>query len=408
MGVVEINSEGVVRLPEDMASALRGESLELVSASPEHLFLSRPGRDAAVQMAGMLVEGCVPDLLSFFNMFRKTGVLTFELEGGVKSLYFQQGEIVYATSSFISEDLGAVLFSLGKIEHNLLQRARAAVAAGTTLGKVLVELGVATPKDLWMATRTQVESIVYSLFGVESGGFSFQLLAIEQEQILRLSMSTQNLIMEGLRRQDERALFMRKIMSLDYFPKPTDRDGVDLPQIEVKLLGLAQAGSLTARELFRRAGCREFEGMRVLHELLGKRLLTMEETPSTEVEGPLGEILGIYNNLFRVLFHRLGEKGADALDELKLSLRELPQPYSYVLRDVQFQRDGALDGQMVVTNLNGLAEGDCRKLLADSLCEVAYMQTMLLRREMVADEARPLIAKVQEVTAKVRHLVGRN
>ncbi len=407
MGVLEVNSEGFLRLPKSAAAALKGGALEVVSVSPGHLFLSQPDKDTNVQMAGVLVDGCVPDLLSFFNMFRKTGVLTFELPGGTRSIYYQQGEIVYATSSFISEDLGEVLFSLGKIERKLLQHARAAVRANTTLGKVLVDLGVATPKDLWMATRIQVESIVYNLFGADSGGFSFQLLAIEQEQILRLSMSTQNLIMEGLRRQDERALFMRKIISLEYYPKPTAQEGADLPQAEAKLLGLAQSGSLSARELFRRAGVHEFEGLRILHELIGKRLLTMEDSPNAEVEGPLGEILNIYNKLFRGMFPKLKERGDAALEELKDNLRELPQPYSYVLRDVQFQADGALDGRKVVTNLEGLAEGDRRKLLADALSEVAYMETMLLRREMSAEEARPLIAKVQDVTAKVRQLVGR-
>ena len=407
MGLLEVNSEGLLRLPKSVANALKEGALELVSASPEHLFLSCPDKEAPVQMAGMLVEGCVPDLLSYFNMFRKTGVLSFELAGGRKSLYFQQGEIVYATSSFLSEDLGEVLFSLGKLERGQLQHARAGVRAHTTLAKVLVDLGAATPKDLWMATRFQVESIVYSLFGADSGGFSFQSLAIEQEQILRLSMSTQNLIMEGLRRQDERALYLRKIISLDYYPRPTDKEEKDLSPLENKILQLVQPGSLTAKELFRRAGCHEFEGLRILHELISKRLLTMEETPATEVGGPLGEILGIYNNLFRILFHKLGEQGPAAIVELKNSLRELSQPYSYVLCDVQFQRDGAVDGQKVAANLEGLAEGDRRKLLADSLCEVAYMVTMLIRREMTAEEARPLIARVQDVTAKVRQLLGR-
>ncbi len=407
MGALEVNSEGFLRLPKSVATALKGGALELVSASSEHLFLSRPDKDAAVQMAGLIVEGCVPDLLSFFNMFRRTGVLTFDLKGGAKSLYFQQGEIVYATSTFANEDLGEVLFSLGKLERKLLKHARAAVRPNTTLAKVLVDLGAATPKDLWMATRVQVESIVYSLFGVDSGGFSFQLLAIEQEQILRLSMSTQNLIMEGLRRQDERALFMRKIISLDYYPKPTARESNDLLDLEGKLLHLARPGNLSAKELFRKAGCHEFEGLRHLHELVSKRLLAMEETPTTAVEGPLGEIFGVYNNLFKALFLKLGEKGADAVEELNSNLRDLPQPYSYVLCDVQFQRDGAVDGQKVVANLNGLAEGDRRKLLADSLCEATYMITMLLRREMSAEEARPLIAKVQDVTTKVRHMVGR-
>ena len=65
-------------------------------------------------------SSAVVDLLSFFNMFRKTGILRFRLAGGTKALYFQQGEIVFATSTFPEEDMGEVLFELGKVEREVL------------------------------------------------------------------------------------------------------------------------------------------------------------------------------------------------------------------------------------------------------------------------------------------------
>jgi hypothetical protein len=90
------------------------------------------------------------------------------------------------------------------------------------------------------------------------------------------------------------------------------------------------------------------------------------------------------------------------------SLRDLPQPYSFVLRDVELQPDGTLDGYRIVENLVGLEEGDKEKLLADSLCEVAFTATMALRRDLEAEQARPLIARVQEITTKVREMIGRD
>ena len=115
-------------------------------------------------------------------------------------------------------------------------------------------------------------------------------------------MSTQNIIMEGLRRLDERALYMRKIISLDYFPLETGKDVVDLTQIEASLMNVAQSGQQTARDLFRKVGLREFDGMRILFGLIEKRMICMEDTPATEIEGPLGQILAAYNSLFKVVF----------------------------------------------------------------------------------------------------------
>jgi len=405
---LKIDSGGSLRLPPEIYRPLGDQPLAVISASAGHLLLGRPGAEGPVLISGVLEEGAITDLLSYFNMFRKTGILTIQLEGGLKSLYFQQGEIVFATSSFTSEDLGEVLFSLGKIERNTLQELRSLVSKNTSLGKLLVERGVVAPKDLWLAARSQVEHIIYSLFCADAGGFYFQSLAIEQEQILRLSMSTQNIIMEGLRRLDEKALFMRKIISLDFYPQETGKEASDLSQAEARLMNAAQSGQQTAQDLFRKVGLREFEGMRILFGLIERRLLRMEETPTTEIEGVLGQILAAYNSLFKVIFIRVLKVSPEFPQEIAQSLRDLPQPYSFVLRDVELQDDGTLDGHRIVENLVGLEEGDKKKLLADSLCEVAFTETMALRRDLDAEQARPLVARVQEVTTKIREMIGRS
>jgi len=408
METLKINNSGLLQLPAEIYRPLGNQPLSVISASSAHLMLGRPDLDGPVLISGVLEAGAITDLLSYFNMFRKTGILTIELEGGLKSLYFQQGEIVFATSSFSSEDLGEVLFSLGKIEQETLLELRSLVNENTSLGKLLVERGIVAPKDLWLAARNQVEHIIYALFSANSGGFYFQSLPIEQEQILRLSMSTQNIIMEGLRRLDEKSLFMRKIISLDYFPLETGKDVAELTQAEARFMNAAQAGQQTARKLFRKIGLREFDGMRILFNLIEKRLIRMEETPTTEIEGLLGKILAAYNSLFKVIFSRVLKASPQFPQEMAQSLRDLPQPYSFVLRDVELQADGTLDGYRIVENLVGLEEGDKEKLLADSLCEVAFTATMALRRDLDAEKARPLIARVQEITTKVRGMIGRD
>lgn len=405
---IKIENNGTLKLPKSLCDSLGADPLKTVSSSSGHLFLGRPDGKNPVLLSGILEAGAIPDLLSYFNMFRKTGILSIQLDGGTKSLYFQDGEVVFATSSFLSEDIGEMLFSLGKIDQSELQNLRLQVTSQTTLGKLLVEDGAATPKDLWLAARSQVENIVYNLFTASRGGFYFQQRAIEEEKILRLSMSTQNMIMEGLRRLDEKSLFMRKIISLDYYPRETGKDGVSLSQNEARFMKAVQVGQDTASELFRKVGLREFDGIRVLYGLLEKKLLSMEDSPMTEIVGALGQILATYNSLFMVLFARVESKCPEFLNEISQSLRELPPPYSFVLRDVDLREDGTLDGYRVVSNLSGLEEGDKNKLLADSLCEVAFVETMVLRRELEADQARPLIARVQEVTTRIRDLVGRN
>ncbi len=408
MTEVQIDKGGEVKLPAEIYRPLGEQPLEVISASSGHLLLGRPDAKGPVHISGILEEGAIPDLLSYFNMFRKTGILTVELTGGLKALYFQQGEIVFATSTFASEDLGEVLFSLGKIEKDQLLKLRGMVSDVTPMGKLLVELAAIPPKDLWLAARSQVEHIIYTLFSAEKSSFYFQLMEIDQENILRLSMSTQNIIMEGLRRLDEKALFMRKIVSLDYFPVETGKELTDLSQPEAQMMQIAQAGQYSARDLFRQLGVREFDGIRILYGLLERRLVRMEDTPTSEIEGILGQVMAAYNSLFKLIFVRISKISPQFPQEVAQSLRDLPEPYSFVLRDVELQEDGTLDGNRIVANLEGLEEGDKNKLLSDSLCEVAFMQTMAVRRDLEPEQARPLISRVQEVTTKTRDMIEGN
>src|SRR6056297_881388 len=395
-------------LPPDICQLLAEKPLELLCASAGHLLLADTLAPAPVLLAGVLEEGAIPDLLSYFNMFRKSGVLHVILAGGSKSLYFQQGEVVFATSTFVAEDIGSVLFSLGKIEDQELQQLREQVTEATTLGKLLVEQASVSPKDLWSAARSEVENIVYNLFNSARCAFYFEAKAVEQEDILRLAMSTQNMIMEGLRRLDEKALFMRKVVSLDYFPCATGKEVGDLTETETRMLNLSGFGQLKARDLFRKSGVREFDGIRILYSLLERDLLRMHESSGTEVDGVLGQILTIYNSLFRELHAPLKQANPLFMEEIALELRVLPQPYSFVLRDVEFRADGTLDGRILVDNLDGLESRDKTKLLVDSLAEVAYLKSMAVRQQLNVEQARPLIARVQESTAQARALAGRD
>ena len=408
MARLTIDSHGRIGpLPPAAARDLGSQALAAVSHSDRHLLLTTvlPGEE--VSMAGLLGDLGVADLLSFFNMFRKTGILRFTLEGGGKDLYFQQGEVVSATSSFADEDLGEIVYGLGKVDRNTLQKARQFVSPRNSLGKVLVEKGFVSSKDLWQAIRGQVETIVYHLFTFHQGGYAFIVKALEDEEIVRLSMSTQNLIMEGLRRVDERALFMRRIGSLDAVPVLARQEAEGLTGTQKRLMQLVEAEVGDVREVLRRSGVGEFDALRLLYQLVEKGVLRIEEAPPLAVDGELGEILTIYNGALTALYRAVAAKTPDFDQEIRLFLRDLPQPFSYVFRDASIEEDGSISGGKILANLAGLEEGDKKKLLADALSELIYMECIVARQELGAAASAELIRRVQKISSRVKDLVGR-
>ncbi len=220
-------------------------------------------------------------------------------------------------------------------------------------------------------------------------------------------MSTQNLIMEGLRRVDERAVYMQKVKSLDAIPVAAGDIPNDLDSVSQKMVVLIQAGVSDAKELLRRSGSGEFDSLRLLSQLVERGIVTMEEVPTVAVEGVLGEVVNIFNGILIAMYRVVSAKTPRFRDEVSRFLRDLPQPFSYVFRQTTLKEDGSVDGGRILANLAGLEEGDKLRLLSESLSELVYMECIAARRELGATDSAELIKRVQDVSQRVQALVGK-
>jgi len=407
MDPIVVDSNGRLQVPGYAVRKVAGRPLELLSYSSRHLLFTVPGEERVVVLSGAIGEITVADLLSFCNMFRKSGLLSVTTESGRRDLFFQNGEVAFATSTCDREALEDVLLELGKVDLDTLEKARERGNGKTPVGKVLVDRKVVTAKDLWLATRHQVESIVYALLAVMRGTFHFSPELPERDGIVRLSMSTQNLIMEGLRRVDERELFLRRVPSFEAHAFPTGRDSDELSGGEKQMMDLVLDGRRVVRELIRAAGVGEFDGLRLLYQLCERGVIQIEESPEVELEGALGEILAIGNRVLAVLFKAISEAHPEFLQELTRFLRDLPQPYSFLFRDAELRSSGTVEGSRILANLEGLEEGDKEKLLAEGLNEVIYMECQVARRELGTEGSSRLVQAGREVCETLLNKAGR-
>jgi len=403
---VRIEKGGKLQLPSNVLKLMGDQPLRLSSCSVQHLLLESATNADKVLMPGLVGVIGIVDLLSFFNMFRKSGLLQFTLPGGSKELYFQNGEIVYATSTFPEEEIGEILYKLGKFDRDILQGARQFANGEIPLGKILADQGIITSQDLWAATKNQVETITYNLFAFHEGSYVYTNVKPDEDKIVRLSMTTQNLIMEGLRRVDERALYIQQVKSLDAMPVATGKVPNDLDSISQRMVALVQSGVGDVRELLRRSGSGEFDALRLLSQLVERGVVTMEEAPTVAVEGVLGEVVKIFNGVLVAMHGVVSAKNPRFREEISRFLRDLPQPFSYVFRQTALKEDGSIDGGRILANLAGLEEGDKLRLLSEALSELVYMECIAARRELGAADSAELIKRVQDVSQRVRDLIG--
>ena len=192
-------------------------------------------------LQGDLSKIQLPDVLSFMAMIRESGKLVVRRAELERSIHWKEGEIVFASSSSPEHSLGQFLLRNGKITPAQYEESKRRVTPQLRHGKLLVQMGAISPKDLWWGVKNHVLEVIYSLFGWKDGEFEFydSTEDLAQERIV-IQINTPSVIMEGIRRLDEAARIREKIPSLDVIfarvPGVTpDFHDLDLSEAEIAI-----------------------------------------------------------------------------------------------------------------------------------------------------------------------------
>lgn len=318
-------------------------------------------------LQGDLARIQLPDVLSFVSMIRGTGKLTLTRQHLERAVHWKDGEIVFASSNSPEHSLGQFLLRNGKITQAQYDESKRRVTAHTRHGKLLVQMGAISPKDLWWGVKNQVLEILYSLFGWKDGTFVFTDAVDElaNERIV-LSINTAGMIMEGIRRLDEYARILEKVPSLDVvFMKvpgavPNFRE-LDMSDHEVAVYNNID-GLLSVRELIGKSELTEFEVTRILFQLVSARLIepAPEEKAARTVfldveDSPeLLKVISTYNDMFgrlyAALMNAVGEEQAREIFMTALQQSESDDLWAGVF----FDQFGRFDENMLIANISEL------------------------------------------------------
>jgi hypothetical protein len=187
------------------------ESIRVLKSGTRLLVLEKTGADTTIAVPWdreLVLEGDVrafplADLLSMLHGMGKSGFLYFCQPDCEKSVYLHRGEVIFAASNQRVDRLGNSLLHAGVITLSQLQEAEQRWECTGRFGKVLVERGLLSPRELWDGVKRQVEEVVRSLFAYTTGTFCFWEGEIQPDNVVRLSLPTKRLISEGLRRRDD-------------------------------------------------------------------------------------------------------------------------------------------------------------------------------------------------------------
>ena len=155
----------------------------------------------SVPLSGNLKEVALPSLFHFLKIQRKTGILTVRHGAFSKSLHFQKGDVLFATSNYPDDYLGEILLKSGKINFKQYEVAEEELkSTGKTQGAVLVGQGYIKPKDLFDTLVLQMKGIALSLFSWDDAPYSFKETPIAGEASIGITIDPDEMVQNGLAR----------------------------------------------------------------------------------------------------------------------------------------------------------------------------------------------------------------
>ncbi|HEX6739142.1 MAG TPA: DUF4388 domain-containing protein [Vicinamibacteria bacterium] len=343
--------------------------------------------DDDLTIRGELEDSSVPELLRSLLASRETGILTFRDGEITKSIYMDAGRVVYAASTNVDERLGESLLVRGRITARQYLEASRLIRPGRRLGAILVELSALEPDELIPAVETQVKDILMELFTWTQGSYELVMKDMDTESVIVLNISTENLILEGIRRIRSWSQVLRGIGHIDTVLFPTGHNDplykIELTTEEQEVLAQVN-GRATIEQICEVSYLPNFETCRTLWALqvlgivrrgqAGDAAAAGENAIARERELDLEEIVEKFNQMFGRIYSFLKGRLGDGVDEfMAVALDEVSRQYGALFDGVDLKTYGRADYDQMLANIADLPADQRKSLMVSGLNELVFV-----------------------------------
>jgi hypothetical protein len=338
------------------------------------------------------------------------GQLKITAASSTKTLWLENGLIVFAQSSLVDDSLGCFLVRHGVIDETLLATScRRMEKNKSRHGRALLEMGALTPEAFWTEVTAHMRAIVYSLFTLRSGRYDIGVRADNEKENILLEWPIPEAILEGVRIiGDEEFIESRFEAAMVLYPS---RDkclaAVALKPFEKHVLSLATAAT-PLEEVIQKSELLRFHTLKILYSLLKLGLLcdckqpTRQPTPNTAINSPttfssFEETLQYYNAKFEYIYRLLvKEIGPVAHSILVDSITAILDTIPLCFQNLEIGGDGRLDEKSVLKSMwyENFAENSNEFL--KGLEEILYAEIFAVKRHLGKEYEKAILQWIRE------------
>jgi Domain of unknown function (DUF4388) len=317
-----------------------------------------------LSIQGALEETTVPDLFRSLVRSGESGIVSLEANGRNDTIYFQDGRIIYAASSDPDMGLAETLLRSGELSLQQYEQAMERLLVSRRIGALLCELGYLQPDELIRANERQAHAIVLGAMSLRSGSYTIEFTSDFPPEIIPLPLSTERLILDGVRGIEYWSLVWRGIVRLsrmlEQVPGADMRTyNLELTDDETYILNLLSEPQ-TVEALCASSYLNDFVTCRTVWGLLAVNFIQdaaegeaiVEKRAAVESEYELEEIVERYNTLFQtifgIVFQKIGDHTYDFIDRVLLHLSPDTMPY---LSGMNLVNEARIDFDQLYNNL---------------------------------------------------------
>jgi hypothetical protein len=291
---------------------------------------------------------------------------------------------VYAASTDPDVGLAETLLRSGELSIQQYNQALERLVVARRIGGLLVELGYLKPEELTRAVERQANAIVLNALAYRTGSYTIEFLSEFPEGIIVLPLATERLILDGVRRIEHWSLIMRGVARLDrvleQVPNADTRTfQLELTEDESHVLNLL-SDPQTVEELCAHSYLSNFQTFRTIWGLLAVNLVQDAEVDAVdekraaveteyEMEGLVEKYNGVIQQIFGIVFNKVGDHVYDFADRVALHLSPNTLPY---LSGMTFVNEGRLDFDQLLNNLYASGSLEHAPVVQTLLDELLY------------------------------------
>ena len=347
--------------------------------------------DLSIQ--GTLAETTVPDLFRSIMRSNETAVMSLDAIGRHDVIYFNEGKIIFASSTDQDVGLAETLLRGGELNLQQYNQAMDRTVVSRRIGSLLIEMGYLKPDELSRAVERQASAIVQNAMGYRAGSYTIEFTSEFPDEIIALPINTDRLILDGVRRIEYWSLILRGVGRLDrVLQQAPDADSrtyqMELNDEESHVLSLL-SDPQTIEQLCQRSYLSNFVTCRTAWGLLAVNLVQdsmgvdlsekrAAEAGEYELEGIVERYNTVFQSIFAMVFQKIGDHVYDFMDRVVLHLSPETMPY---LSGMNLVNESRVDFEQLLTNVIASGSADHATLVHTVLNEILYGWIYEIKRE---------------------------